>query len=1054
MVSVDPKLLEKVSYRCIGPTRGGRVVAVAADPVDQATFYFGAVAGGIWKTNDAGLFWENVSDGYLSSGSIGAMAVAPSDPNVIYAGAGEATIRIDVTHGDGMYRSTDRGKTWQHIGLEDSRHIGEIVVHPTNPDIVYVAVLGHAFADSSQRGLYRSTDGGDNWDRVLYVSDGAGAIDVSMDPNNPRILFASIWETRRTFWSIDSGGPDSGLYRSADGGDTWEAVADNETRAKGLPEGTIGKIGVAISPARSGRVWAIIEAEGRKRGLYRTDDGGGSWVKTCSDPNLTWRPWYYMHVVAHPTDPETVFVMNMKAWKSVDGGQNFEEWPTPHGDNHALWIDPNNPNRMIGCDDGGAWVTLNAGESWSSIYNQLTAQFYHLSVDDQYPYRVYGTQQDNSSISVPSSTGRGSITWADCYPPGTGESGYIKPKPGDPDVVWIGAIGSSPGGGEALQRYNKKTNQVQLVSVWPEEYNDGESAEVRFQWTYPIVFSPQDPNVLYVCGNKVFRTKDEGMTWEAISDDLTRADPKTLGSSGPLTKDTAGAEMYATIFSFVASAHAPGTLIAGSDDGLVHRSNDDGGSWTDITPSDLPEFSQVTSIEESPNEPGVVYLTAARHKMGDYRPYVYRTTDWGDSWDRIDDGLPQDDFVRVIREDPSRRGLLYVGTEMGIWASFDDGVNWQSLQANLPPTPIYDMVIKDTDLVVATHGRSFWILDDLTQIHQALEGGEDLPQAKSHLFAPRDVVRTSPDLFAGFWGSTKGKNYHVSIGQNATYYLDKADTGHTTTRMLDTGTDLTPGVKVTYWLGIEPTDPVTISIHTIDGAEVNNYTSDLPEDPDDRDGMYCTAEAGMNVFQWNMRWNDGPKLTGKAAQGRPPGPLARPGEYEVRLSVAGDVHSARFLLLAHPEVKTTDEDFTRQLDLLLAIRDKLTEAVVGVNAIRVMTSQLEALQTRTGVTEELQAEAKAVSEKLAAIEEVLIQREFTADGDSLQYPVKLYEKLLSLVPVVASADTPPTASSQQVFDKLAGLIDAQLNALADVVEGDVGSVNAKLAQAAVAPVGS
>ncbi len=1055
MASVDTRLLSKIEYRCIGPTRGGRVVAVAADPTNPEVFYHGAVAGGVWKSTDAGLYWENVSDGFFDSGSVGALAVAPSDGNVIYAGMGEATIRIDVTHGNGVYRSTDAGRTWEHKGLGDSRHIGEIVVHPDDPNTVYVAALGHAFKDSTERGLYRSTDGGDTWERSLYVSDRAGAIDVTLDPHNPRVLFASIWQTRRTFWSIDSGGPDCGLWRSMDGGKTWTEVTDVDNRAEGLPDGVLGKIGVSVSPARSGRVWALIEAEGRKRGLYRSDDFGATWEKTCSKPDLSWRPWYYMHVVAHPTEADTVFVMNQKAWKSVDGGKSFDEFATPHGDNHALWIDPNNPERMVGCDDGGAWVSFNAGDSWSSIYNQLTAQFYHVAVDDQYPYMVYGTQQDNSSIAVPSQTGRGAINWGDCYPPGTGESGYIKPKPGDPNIVWVGAIGSSPGGGESLQRYDKRTNQVQLVNVWPEAYNDGATAEVRFQWTYPIVFSPQNADTIYVCGNKVFRSNDDGMSWDAISEDLTYADPETLGRSGPLTIDTAGAEMYATIFSFIASAHDPGSLMAGSDDGLVHVSRDDGASWRNVTPSDLPKFSQVTMLEESPHTAGTVYMTVARHKMGDYAPYVYRTTDWGNSWSRIDAGLPADDFCRVIREDPARKGLLYVGTELGMFASFDGGDNWQSLQANLPVTPIYDMVVKNSDLVVATHGRSFWILDDLTQLHQLHdELHSDLTTAKSHLFTPRAAVRTPPDLFADFWGSPNGKNYHVTIGQNATFYLDEAETGHKTKRVIDAGTDLQPGVRITYWLGVKPDGEAKLTFLDADGNELDSFSSSIPEDKKDRDGLYCTAHEGMNSFQWPMRHRAGPKMDDAETHGRAKGPLVVPGRFQVRLDVDGDSSTSSFNLLRHPRVETSHEDFVEQRDLLLRIQGKLNDATRAINRIRKMKSQLGDLEARGGVEDETLEAIEDVRAKLEAVEDELVQKEFTTAGDRLHYPIKLYEKLSDLVAVVGSADARPTSQSYDVFDKLSNLIGEQLGALDSLMASDVAALNTSLADGGVAVIGT
>ncbi|MCP5025231.1 MAG: glycosyl hydrolase [Actinomycetia bacterium] len=1047
---MDPKYLSKIRYRCIGPTRGGRVVAVAADPQNQSVFYFGAVAGGIWKSDDAGQYWENISDGQLNTASVGALAVAPSDPNVIYAGMGEATIRIDVTHGDGVYKSTDAGVTWKHMGLEQSRHIGEIRVHPENPDLVYVAALGHASKDNPERGLYRSSDGGETWELVLYVSERAGAVDVALDPNNPRILFATIWQARRTFWSMDSGGPDCGLWRSRDGGDTWEDISTNP----GLPDGTLGKIGVSVSPARSGRVFALVEAKFRKRGLYRSDDMGETWEKVSSNPVLGWRPWYYMHVIAHPTEADTVFVMNMKAWKSIDGGQEFEELHTPHGDNHALWIDPANPNRMIGCDDGGAWVSLNAGSSWSTIYNQLTAQFYHVATDDQYPYLVYGSQQDNSSIAVPSRTGKGAINWGDCYPPGTAESGYVAPKPGDPNIVYVGAIGSSPGGGDALQRYDHTTKQIQLVSVWPERALDGNSAEVRFQWTYPIVFSPHDTGVLYATGNKVFRSTDEGHSWDTISPDLTYADPDTMGVSGPLTMDTAGAEMYATIFSFMASAHRPGTLMAGSDDGLVHVSTNEGADWQNVTPSDLPKFSQVTMLAESPHNDGTVYMTVARHKMGDYAPYVYKSTDLGQNWTPISDGLPENDFCRVIREDPNREGLLYVGTELGLFVSFDDGAHWQSLQANLPVSPVYDMVIKDTDLVVATHGRSFWILDDLTQLHQMQD---ELVGADRHLLKPRDTVRTPDDLFAGAWDSADGKNYHVTIGQNSTYYIDQAETGHQTKRMIDAGDDLERGVRVTYYLADTPDGEVVLTILDANGNEVDSFPSTIPEEKKDRAGLYITAAAGMNSFQWPMRYPAGTKMVDTEFHDRPQGPIAVPGRYQVRLTVGDWSMTQEFDLLKDPRVTTSDADFAEQFELLMQIQAKLNEVVEGVNRIRGLKNQLggwqDRLDGRDGATGVIEA-AGGLVDKLDAVEAKLVQAELTSPGDSLNYLERIFEKLVALSPVVASADARPTKQSYDVLAKLAAQADDQLAALDALCSDDLAVLNQQLGGLGVDIIGT
>ncbi len=1051
MSMVDPKLLSQVRFRCIGPSRGGRVVAVAADPAKQNTFYFGAVAGGVWKSDDAGQYWQNITDGFLNTSSIGALAIAPSDGNVIYAGTGETTIRLDITHGDGMYKTTDGGVTWRHIGLTDTRHIGEIRVHPSDPDLVFVAALGHASQDNAERGIYRSKDGGETWDNVLHVSDGAGAVDLSLDPNNPRIIFATIWQARRTFWSIDSGGPDSGLWRSKDGGDTWE----NISAKRGLPEGTLGKIGVSVSPARSGRVFAIVEAEGRKRGLYRSDDHGETWEQVSKKPELQWRPWYYMHVIAHPTDADTVYVMNMKAWKSIDGGKNFEEWHTPHGDNHALWIDPANPDRMIGCDDGGAWVSLNAGESWSTIYNQLTAQFYHVATDDQYPYLVYGSQQDNSSIAVPSRTNKGAINWADCYPPGTAESGYVAPKPGDPNIVYVGAIGSSPGGGDALQRYDHRTKQIQLVSVWPEAYHDGNTAEVRFQWTYPIVFSPQDSNTLYAAGNKVFRSRDEGHSWEAISPDLTHADPATMGVSGPLTMDTAGAEMYATVFSLMVSKHDHGVLMAGSDDGRVHVSRDDGGAWTEVTPPDMEKFSQVTCIEESPHTAGTVYMTVARHKMGDYAAYVYRSADLGGSWTRIDDGIPDNDFCRVIREDPSRQGLLYVGTELGVWASFDDGANWQSMQCNLPVTPVYDFVVKDDDLVVATHGRSFWILDDLTQVRQI---HDDLQGADKYLFQPRDTVRTPPDLFGAFWGAPGGKNYHVTIGQNATYYVDEDETGHMRNRVIDAGDDLERGVRITYLLDEDATGTASLTISDADGNEIETFSSTIPEEKKDRAGLrYIHAKQGMNAFQWSMNHPSGVKMTDTEFHGRPGGPLAKPGRYQATLNVGDWSMTQPFELVPDPRVTTTDDDFAEQFDLMMQIQTKLSTIATAVNTIRSVRKQLEVWTERLGENDaagDVIRSASSLSQALTEIEHELVQVEFTSEGDSLNYCEMLFEKMGGLVPVVSSADARPTVQSHQVYEKLAGQIDEQVAALQALVDGDLAQLNQDLSGLGVDIVGA
>ncbi len=1049
---MDQTFLDALRYRCIGPTRAGRVVAVAADPIDRSTFYFGACAGGVWKTHDAGTYWECITDGFLNTASIGALAVAPSDPNVIYAGTGEATIRIDVTHGDGMYRSTDAGKTWTHLGLVESRHIGEIVVDPRDPDVVYVAALGHASKDNPERGVYRSTNGGADWELVLHVSASAGAVDLSIDPNNPRILFATTWNGRRNFWSMNSGGEGCGLWRSTDGGDTWE----NITERPGLPEGIIGKIGVAISPAKPDRVWAIVEAAGRLRGLYRSDDGGDTWQMTSGKAELCWRPWYYMHVFAHPTDADTVYVTNMKTWKSIDGGKEWEEFHTPHGDNHDLWIDPNDPQRMIGADDGGAWCSFNDGVTWSSVYNQMTAQFYHLAVDDQFPYLVYGTQQDNSSIAVPSRTYTSAISWSDCFAAGTAESGYIAPKPDDPNIVFVGAIGSSPGGGDALQKYDHRSKQIQLISVWPERVLDGNTAEVRFQWTYPIVFSPHDPNRLYVAGNKVFRTTNEGQSWDTISPDLTHADPETMGVSGPLTMDTAGAEMYATIFSMIVSAHDEGTIMTGSDDGRVFITTDDGGEWNEVTPPDLEKFSQITMLEESPHNAGTVYLTAARHKHGEYGAIVMKTTDWGKTWASISNGIPDNHFCRVIREDPKRQGLLYVGTELGVQVSFDDGQNWQPLQANLPITPVYDLVAKHDDLVIATHGRSFWILDDLTQLHQLYDGA---PAGGSHLFQPRDTVRTPPHLFAGFWGGMNGKNYHVTLGQSATFYVEEAETGHKTKRVIDAGADVPEGVVVSYYLDEAPENGADLTFTDAAGNVVSTHSSIIPVDKEDRVGLYITAEAGMNSFQWPMRHTDGPKIPDTDYQGAAKGPLALPGVYTATLTADDWSMSQTFELVTDPRIDVSQDDLVAQHTLLTDIQGTLTEVANGVMLCRSIRDQLSGWGSRVLGNPAVQDQVPilnqivAVTKTFEEIETQLIQPELKSPGDSLNYREQIYEILSDLVPVVSSADSAPTKQSYDVYTKLKAQAADLLGQLDAAQVGPLAELNTVLAGTGVDIVG-
>ena len=703
-MAFDEQLIQALDWRHIGPHRGGRVVAVAGDPVEAQTFYFGACAGGVWKTTDGGTYWENVSDDQINVAAIGAIAVAESDPNVVYIGTGEACIRLDVSHGDGVYRSTDGGTTWQHCGLEDTRHISRVRIDPRDADRVYVAALGHAYGPNDERGIFRSLDGGQSWERVLFVSDRAGAADLALDPTNPRILYATIWEAQRYPWNMRSGGDDSGVYRSLDGGDSWERISGNP----GFATEMLGRMGVAVSRSRPARIFAVVEAGEGQGGLYRSDDRSESWTRVSKSRDLIGRAWYYCHVFVDPSDAETVWVLNVGCWRSTDGGRNFDRVATPHGDNHDLWIDPATPRRMIEGNDGGACVSFNGAETWSTIYNQPTAQFYHLDIDSQFPYRVNGTQQDNSVISVPSRSRTAGIPYAENHQVGFAESGYIAVHPDDPDLMFAGATGSAPGGGGPIWSYDHRSRQSRLVTVSPESFL-GEAITGlthRFPWTFPISFSPHDSNVLYTTGECVFRSTDLGTSYEPISPDLTRNDPEKLqAAGGPIQLDTTGAETYCTLSVLVESPHEAGTIWVGSDDGLVHITRDGGAGWTEVTPPGVPEWSYISSIDVSAHDPATAYLAATRYKLDDLAPLVFKTSDYGATWTSIAGDLPAAATTRVLREDPTRAGLLYAGSERDLFVTFDDGASWQSLRRNMPAVPIYDLRVHGDDLV-AVHSQA------------------------------------------------------------------------------------------------------------------------------------------------------------------------------------------------------------------------------------------------------------------------------------------------------------------------------------------------------------
>ncbi len=1039
-----------VRWRCIGPFRGGRVVAVAGSYHDPNTFYFGAVAGGVWKTTDAGTYWRCVSDGFFTTASVGALAVAPSDSNVLYAGTGETTIRIDVSHGDGVYRSTDAGTTWTHVGLRDTRHIGKIRVHPTNPDVVWVAALGHAFGQNAERGVFKSEDGGTTWKQVLFVSEKAGAVDLSLDETNPRILYAAVWEAHRSFWDISSGGEDSGLWRSTDGGETWTNISDRP----GLPTGTLGKIGVSASPARAGRVWALIEHK-TEGGLYRSDDHGEHWEKVSDNQNLISRAWYYTHVTADSQDGDTVYVNNLDFWKSTDGGKTFEEIATPHGDNHDLWIDPRNNRRMIQGNDGGANVSFNGGVTFSTIYNQPTAQFYHLATDIREPYLVYGTQQDNSSVAVPSRTNHAAITWGDCFIAGTGESGYIAVRPDDPDIVYVGAIGSSPGGGNSLQRYDRRTDQIRLITTWPEAMRGLGASEdkERFAWTYPIVISPHDPTTLYIGGNRVFRSTDEGQSWQAISPDLTRADPETLKpTGGPVNLDAIGAETYATVFAFAESPHEQGVFWAGSDDGRLHLSRDGGGSWQEITPADLPEWTMISGVEPSPFDPGTAYVAGTRYKLDDYRPYLYVTRDYGEHWSRIDSGIPEHDFTRVIRADPTCQGLLYAGTETGVYVSIDDGANWRRMESNLPVAPIHELLVKDGDLIAGTHGRSIWILDDLTPIRTLADG---VPDGEPYLFSPRDTPRVLPgiDWSANVAGST---NYLGSRGGG--YTAETTADGEAVRTYLDAGENPPRGVIVAYRLTAEPEEPITLSFRGADGQDIRSFSSRKPDDAPKAEERRVPAREGWNRFVWDMRYAPVTKIEGSDPAAEKPieGPIVAPGAYTVVLKAGETELTQSFKIVKPTNIPATQEDLDAQEDLLLRIHRQLERTTTTINRMRDVRAQLDGWAKRTrereGATDVASA-AEALRDKVLDVEKTLLVPDLRPGwADNLNEGIRLLEKLANLRPVVALGDYRPTDAAEAVFADLTERIEEQIARFEALLGDDLAAFNSLTANAQLGAV--
>jgi len=1017
--------LRAFQYRSIGPYRGGRSAAVAGVPSQPFVYYYGATGGGVWKTTDGGINWESVSDGSVfGTGSVGAIAVSESDPNVIYVGMGESPIRGNVSHGDGVYKSTDAGKTWKHVGLEDTRQVPRIRIHPKNPDLVYVAALGHVFGPNEQRGVFRSKDGGKTWEKVFTRGNKAGAIDLVLDPSNPNVLYAGFWEVYRKPWTLESGGPGSGIFKSVDGGDTWTEL----TRNPGLPRGMVGKVGITVSPANPERVWAIIEAE--DGGVFRSDNAGRTWAKVNEERRLRQRAWYYTRIYADTKNADTVYVLNVQFFRSNDGGRTYNTIGVPHGDNHDLWIAPEDPNRMVQSNDGGANVSFNGGRSWTE-QDQPTAQFYRVAIDNDFPYNVYGAQQDNSTMKIPSRTMGNGIDTSDWHDVGGGESGWIAPSPKDSNIVFAGSYGG------LTTRYDHRTRQERNVSPYPNNPmgSGADALNYRFQWNFPIVFSPHDANTLYAAANVLFKTNDEGSSWQVISPDLTRNDKSKQGASGgPITKDNTSVEYYATIFALMESPVQAGTIWAGSDDGLVHLSRDGGKNWSKVTPpaSIMPEWIQINSLEASPHDPATAYLAGTMYKWDDNKPYLYRTSDYGKTWKKITNGIPDTAFTRVIREDPNKRGLLYAGTETGMYVSFDNGERWQSMQLNLPVVPITDLAVhkREKELVVATQGRSFWILDDLPLLHQLVDVGGFNSVSKTQLFKPKDSYRTQ-----GGGGNPLPPT--ATIGSNPPN-----------------------GVVVYYSLKAKPTTDLELEFLDTAGKSIQRLTARLPKPGDAAApsaapgggggfGPQTTpsppTNVGLNRFVWDTRHADAarfPNLILWAGEMR--GPKLSPGSYQVRLKVDGQTLTQNFEIKPDPRLNIPAADYAKQTELGLKIRDKLTETHNAIVQIRDVRRQVEDLLKRVAGQPQFKTvndAGAALNKNLTAIEETLYQTKNQSNQDPLNYPIRLNNKLAALGGVVGSAEAAPTSQSYAVYDELVTQIDAQLQKLAQVMRTDVAGFN-------------
>ncbi|NIR44866.1 MAG: glycosyl hydrolase [Gemmatimonadetes bacterium] len=1002
----DTAVYSAMEYRMVGPYRGGRSTAVTGIAEKPFTYFMGSTGGGVWKTTNAGESWENVTDGFFG-GSIGAIDVANSDPNVIYVGTGSACIRGNTSTGRGVYKSTDGGASWTFSGLPEAGQIGDLVVHPTNPDLVYLAALGHPFGNNAERGVFRSRDGGASWEKVLFISDSTGAVSLAMNPANPRVIFAGMWRAERKPWTAISGAMEGGVYKTTDGGDTWARVKG------GLPQGVVGKTAVAVSPANPDRVWALIEAEGDEGGLYRSDDGGEKWSRVNGDRSLRQRAWYYTHLYADPIDENTVYVLNVRFQKSIDGGKSFDAVSVPHGDVHDLWLNPRDPSHMVVGNDGGAQVTLTGGATWTTYYNQPTAEFYSVTVDDGFPYRLYAPQQDNSTISVPAWNSGGISPKQFWHYVGGCETGPVALNPDRPEIIYSGCYGGS------ITRYDRERDHFRSILLYP-QLQLGQAPrdlKYRFQWNAPIVVSPHDPDVVYHASQYVHRTTDGGQTWETISPDLTTDMPEHQDYAGePITKDNTGVEVFNTIFTLRVSPHSPDVLWAGSDDGRVHVSRDGGATWNDVTPNDMPRFGTVDAIDVSPHDPATAYMAVHRYRLDDFAPYIFKTENYGDSWRLLTDGrngIPGDHPTRVVREDPDRAGLLYAGTEFGLFVSFDDGRHWQTFQQNLPITPVTDLVVHRKDLVVATQGRSLWIMDDLSPLHQL---GQQVADAEAHLFAPRDA-------------------YRASVSRRRSGRWPEGPPG---------------GATIYYYLADAPDGVITLEILDAEGDVIQTFTSDSAK-AREAGTRALSAEAGLNRFVWNLRYPDVDEVKDAITWGFTAGPAAMPGSYQVRLTASAP-QTQPFQVLKNPNYDhVTPADLEAQFELSIQVRDRINElydAVRDLRSVRDQVSSTAKLAVEAGHAEDIKESAKSISEKLTEVEKQLMQTRNESRQDPLNFPPMLDNQYVYLYGHI-QGDHRPNEGAYERFADLNAQWEALSATLQEIIDTDVAAFNVMLRERGV-----